>query len=161
MVAAGLAMQLQMSERRHGSRTSGLLPPDNKSANTNWLMRHFYRPPCLCCALNAVSCRASRPKHRYAPKTPPHPFKVNAEFSELNLNTALRQRSICTCHCALNSLGGNQMARFVFLFSCMLIVTSGVLVFAQFDDITGVSDTVDKHASIESCMQTRDFCGNL
>lgn len=53
------------------------------------------------------------------------------------------------------------MARFVFLFSCMLIVTSGVLVVAQFDDITGNSDTIDKHASIDSCMQTRDFCGNL
>lgn len=53
------------------------------------------------------------------------------------------------------------MARFVFLFSCMLIVTSGVLVVAQFDDITGVSETANTHASLDTCMQTRDFCGNL
>ncbi len=53
------------------------------------------------------------------------------------------------------------MARFVFLFSCMLIVASGVLVVAQFDDITGASSTNNTHASLETCMQTRDFCGNL
>lgn len=53
------------------------------------------------------------------------------------------------------------MARFVFLSSCLLILTSGALVVAQFDDFSGVSGGNDKQASLDSCMQTRDFCGNL
>ena len=53
------------------------------------------------------------------------------------------------------------MARFVFLFSCMLILTSGALVLAQFDGSSADSVGVDTHASLESCMETRDFCGNL
>ncbi len=53
------------------------------------------------------------------------------------------------------------MARFVFLFSCMLILTSGVLVLAQFDGSSVGSASVDTHASLDSCMETRDFCGNL
>lgn len=53
------------------------------------------------------------------------------------------------------------MARFIFLFSCMLILTSGVLVLAQFDTYPASSATADTHASLDSCMKTRDFCGNL
>lgn len=53
------------------------------------------------------------------------------------------------------------MARFVFLLSCVLIVTSGVLVVAQFDDVTAVSNAIDQQASLDSCMETRNFCGNL
>lgn len=53
------------------------------------------------------------------------------------------------------------MARFVFVFSCMLILTSGVLVFAQFDTVTNAVANSEKQASLDSCMQTRNFCGNL
>jgi hypothetical protein len=53
------------------------------------------------------------------------------------------------------------MARFVFLFSCMLILGSGALVVAQFDDISAIYGGSHDQASLDSCMQTRNFCGNL
>lgn len=54
------------------------------------------------------------------------------------------------------------MARFVFMFSCLLIVMSSALVMAQLDsgaEMSGYQLVVDN--SLNGCMKTRNFCGKI
>lgn len=54
------------------------------------------------------------------------------------------------------------MARFIFMFSCLLIVMSSALVMAQLDgsvDMSGYEIVVDN--TMDGCMKSRNFCGKL